>query len=119
MKCPRDESSLEREIFCGVEIDTCPKCQGNWLDEGEMSKVLGMMEDMLGGEPVAMKELTDRQPGQHLPCPLCADAPMDPYFFSYQGKIVIDRCPRCQGIWLDGGELKQAIRIAYGEFGMV
>ncbi len=34
-----------------------------------------------------------------------------------QGEILIDRCPRCEGIWLDAGEL-EAIREAAHEEGM-
>ncbi len=118
MKCPRDKGSLEREVFCGVEIDNCPVCSGTWLDRGEMAKVVGMVEDLMGGKPVVMEQLPDREPGQKLYCPRCGDQDMEAYHFSWQEKIIVDRCPRCLGIWLDTGELRQAVGLAYKEYGM-
>ena len=26
---------------------------------------------------------------------------------TYEGEVVVDRCPTCEGVWLDNGELKQ------------
>ena len=64
MRCPRDKKPLEREVFCGVEIDTCPECDGTWLDKGEMAKVVGMVNDLMDGDPVMMDKLPDREPGE-------------------------------------------------------
>ena len=36
---------------------------------------------------------------------------------THQNEIIIDRCPKCEGIWLDAGEL-EAIRQAAKEEGM-
>ncbi|MCC6996787.1 MAG: zf-TFIIB domain-containing protein [Deltaproteobacteria bacterium] len=41
MVCPRCVASvLEERHRDGVEVDVCPKCQGVWLDHGEMAKLL-------------------------------------------------------------------------------
>ena len=41
MVCPRCVASvLEERRRDGVEVDVCPKCQGVWLDHGEMAKLL-------------------------------------------------------------------------------
>jgi uncharacterized protein len=39
MKCPRCDGTLKPESFEGVEIDTCDKCGGVWLDSGELEQV--------------------------------------------------------------------------------
>ncbi|MGI8733536.1 MAG: zf-TFIIB domain-containing protein [Pyrinomonadaceae bacterium] len=36
MSCPRCDGKLETSNFEGVEIDTCDKCGGVWLDSGEL-----------------------------------------------------------------------------------
>ena len=41
MVCPRCVASvLEERRRDDVEVDVCPKCQGVWLDHGEMAKLL-------------------------------------------------------------------------------
>lgn len=35
-------------------------------------------------------------------CPLCIDEALEPRF---HGRVEIDVCPRCRGVWLDRGEL--------------
>lgn len=39
MKCPRCDGTLKPENFEGVEIDTCDKCGGVWLDSGELEQL--------------------------------------------------------------------------------
>lgn len=118
MNCPRDKGDLEREVFCGVEIDTCPACEGTWMDEGEIARVVGMVKDMMDGQEIKIGPLPDRKPGEQLMCPRCGDVAMDPFYFSYKKELIVDRCRKCLGIWLDGGELKQVLSFAYKEYGM-
>ena len=41
MKCPAcPELALVLSDRHGVEIDSCPKCRGVWLDRGELDKFL-------------------------------------------------------------------------------
>lgn len=39
MKCPRCDGSLKTNNFEGVDIDTCEKCGGVWLDSGELEQL--------------------------------------------------------------------------------
>ncbi len=39
MRCPRCDGVLESKSFEGVEIDTCDKCGGVWLDSGELEQL--------------------------------------------------------------------------------
>jgi Zn-finger nucleic acid-binding protein len=39
--CPCcNETALRRAIRRGVEIDYCPECNGIWLDNGELTKIV-------------------------------------------------------------------------------
>jgi Zn-finger nucleic acid-binding protein len=41
MKCPRcAETELVVSHRQGVEIDSCPRCRGVWLDRGELDKLI-------------------------------------------------------------------------------
>jgi hypothetical protein len=39
MKCPKDGYDLTSSEFHGVQIETCPRCGGMWLDAGELDAV--------------------------------------------------------------------------------
>ena len=39
-------------------------------------------------------------------CPLCIDETLEPRF---HGRVEIDVCPRCRGVWLDRGELEKLV----------
>lgn len=39
MSCPRCDGKLEVSKFEDVEIDTCDKCGGVWLDSGELEQL--------------------------------------------------------------------------------
>ncbi|MDQ3473530.1 MAG: zf-TFIIB domain-containing protein [Acidobacteriota bacterium] len=39
MNCPRCDGSLQTNNFEGVDIDTCEKCGGVWLDSGELEQL--------------------------------------------------------------------------------
>ncbi|MBA3658709.1 MAG: zf-TFIIB domain-containing protein [Gemmatimonadales bacterium] len=39
MKCPKDGFDLASSTYHGVQIETCPRCGGMWLDAGELEAV--------------------------------------------------------------------------------
>ena len=40
MKCPKCGMDLHTVELHGVKIDSCPSCQGTWLDAGELDQLL-------------------------------------------------------------------------------
>lgn len=89
-----------------VLVDTCPTCQGTFLDSMELARVLGMSRDLA----VERLVLHDIPP---LRCPGC-QARMLSQWFSQAREVMIDACPACRGVWLDGGELKSLLHEIYG-----
>lgn len=54
MRCPRCDGGLKASTFEQVEIDTCEKCGGIWLDAGELEQLLkgeegGWLSRLFGG----------------------------------------------------------------------
>jgi len=39
MKCPKDGYDLASSEYHGVQIETCPRCGGMWLDAGELDSI--------------------------------------------------------------------------------
>jgi Zn-finger nucleic acid-binding protein len=90
-----------------VEVDLCPSCGGLWLDAGELEKLgKGSKEDveklrtaLVGAEkPETASDTTT-------PCPACPGQLKEMKL----GAVTIEFCGSCSGIFLDKGELDQAI----------
>ena len=39
MDCPRDGVTLEITDHKGIEVDSCPQCEGMWLDHPELDQL--------------------------------------------------------------------------------
>ena len=42
--CPVDGENMTKEVAHMIVIDRCPKCQGVWLDGGELERLKGGVE---------------------------------------------------------------------------
>ncbi len=113
MKCPADKSELEKIVYeQSVEVDSCNKCQGIWLDANELEQIqdiklndytdeLGRIPDYVG-KSILMAKTRDNNT---LDCPKC-DRQMERKEYGYCSQIYIDSCINGHGIWLDKDELK-------------
>lgn len=105
--CPRDGSTLTPTRFLNLIMDSCPQCDGTWLDKGELAQILGSRYDL---DP--RHGLQENDPRGEVPCPECGTS-MVARWFSPQKKILVDRCPACYGVWLDTHELQDIMKESY------
>ena len=89
-----------------VEIDYCTKCNGIWLDDGELEVLL---EDSDKKEKVlnALNKVPFSSEKKHK-CPICHKR-MNKFHVGDDDQIIIDICRLGHGIWFDGGELQQIL----------
>jgi len=96
--CLKCKSTMVTQIINGVEVDFCLKCQGIWFDKLELEKVLGSNKDNL------LMELSSSGKVSNFTCPKC-------YSYLYQieliqgSGIIVETCFKCDGFFLDKGEL--------------
>jgi len=110
MNCPKCNISLEARIYEGVEIDKCNQCQGVWLDDGEIVKIVQTKEETF--DPNLIREtlsqgcsgIPKNEQQTAVSCPKCQSA-MTPINYDYASGIILDRCPQGHGLWFDGNEL--------------
>ena len=112
MRCPRCRTDLVPERYEGTEIDRCPRCEGVWLDTGELTRIVDTVRVAIprrvvretlaaafgGVPPDEVRTIT--------PCPRC-NAPTQAINYDYASGVVLDRCPDGHGTWLDAGELEK------------
>lgn len=107
-KCWTQMETREEEIFGpNVHIDICPKCNGIWLDGGELKKMLKDREvsDYLTKD-IGLKSRSPRI------CPRCRSL-MD---LEKAEDVEVDVCLKCRGVWLDPGELDGLKKVPEGGF---
>jgi Zn-finger nucleic acid-binding protein len=115
MKCPHDGTELSTRTYeAQIEVDECPKCNGMWLDKGELEQVQETIANdyraELRGIPnstvEAYKAARGRGPDDALKCPKCDDM-LHQREHGYCSQIYIDVCQGCRGVWLNAGELQE------------
>src|SRR5688572_20650233 len=103
MNCPVDRTvQLVTISVEGVSIEHCGKCNGHWLQAGELAK-LASRDDSVEPE-VSVSRDSNR---------LCPEdsTPLTEVEFPEQSGLKIDVCSECKGIWLDAYELGQALTL--------
>ena len=119
-ECPHCNITLTETGYEGIDVDVCDGCGGIWLDGGELEEILKRREKKFSKSEIAAAKPTGKPSSEEelvpqLRCPLCDDL-MERHDFSYTSGVVIDRCARGHGIWLDKGELeKLQVLIEEGE----
>ena len=85
----------------GVVVDVCPKCQGVWLDKGEIFYFTNTPQYVQAQIEEALK---NPQPSKR--CNPYTQKPLVELSL-FNGALLIDYCRDSQGIWLDKGEINK------------
>jgi len=111
--CPRCKTGMSPLEYEGVPIDRCDRCRGEWLDGGELKRILDAAREHpeASAEVEALKQPKIRgvllaEVRENLPCPACGQT-MEAFNYAGDTGIILDRCRHCGGIWLDAGELEK------------
>lgn len=111
MRCPRDGTALARVEILGLELDKCHKCDGIWLDRGELERLRDSKVSEI--EEALEREYGDPsyEPGKlegYMVCPRCGGR-LQRFSYTYITPVYLDRCERCYGVWVDDGELNTIV----------
>jgi Zn-finger nucleic acid-binding protein len=90
----------------GVDLDFCSACKGIWFDKDELAFMTELASDL----PHPQAARTEGKPTE-FECPRC-ETPLEELRYVPARDLLLDRCPGCQGVWLDKGELKKVEDIA-------
>jgi Zn-finger nucleic acid-binding protein len=112
LTCVKCTSVLDKARVGDVEVDLCPSCGGLWLDHGEIERI-GR------GKPDEMAKLRSALVGSSAPdaasdtqnsCPACPGQLKEVVL----GPVHVDYCTKCHGVFLDKGELDEAVTAVNG-----
>jgi uncharacterized protein len=105
--CVKCSSVLDKSMVGEVEVDLCPSCGGLWLDSGELEKLGQGSKDDVEKLRTALVGSEQPEPPSDTttPCIACDGKLREMKL----GPVTIEFCGACNGIFLDKGELDQAI----------
>jgi len=109
LRCPTCGEFLIAIEIESVEIDHCTACGGIWLDSGELELLL----EGAANKNTLMASLKTHTGAaeEDLQCPICLKK-LDKV--TYGDRVILDICPRNDGLWFDRGELSDVIKM--GDF---
>lgn len=94
-----------------IELDYCTRCLGVWFDAGELALLLESLDLEVGEfnieDIMALPE--KRAAEEKRRCPLCRKK-MRKASIGHAPEVIVDICPRAEGLWFDGGEVGQIIK---------
>ncbi len=119
MHCPVCRIGLDRLSCDGIEVDSCPECQGIWFNAGDLKPyidgILAKDESIphdsaeLHRSIVALRDLSESV----RPCPHC-NVGMKKFNYAADSNIIIDKCSDCEGLWVDKKEIRELAIFAKG-----
>ena len=115
MICPVDRKDMFVVEYKQIELDYCHSCKGVWFDAGELDLLLEA-----AGLKHVRQTLGDvlRLPEAHTSekkrrCPIC-NINMKKVKIGGETGVMIDACIRHDGLWFDGGEVADLIKVISG-----
>lgn len=112
MDCPKCGIPFIMDLYEGVEIDQCSQCGGTWLDEGELTTIVHIQEERFSPELIrdtldyTFEGIPQEEQESTVACPVCLSN-MYPVNYAFSSGVIINRCSKNHGIWLDRDELEK------------
>jgi len=105
MKCPKCKTETMAVFKVhGVAVDRCSSCDGIWFDADELGELLA--EDAQAVAALRRGGTHEELDGKRGNCPRDGGGLLRVYS-AVDRTVIIDACPDCRGIWLDGGEFEK------------
>lgn len=107
-RCPICKIQIERIPYEGVGVHHCGKCGGYWLTKISLDAILNRRELVMPPAVQAqmLKMAEESNTIRKLICLVCG-VEMVKTPFKQWSAVQLDRCPRCEGLWFDRGELEK------------
>jgi len=111
MICPACKKDMIVVEYKKIELDYCLNCHGVWFDSDELELLLKFMNldtpDLLLSHILGSPEAETSEKNKR--CPICRRK-MKKTTIGERPKILVDVCPRKNGLWFDGGEIAQLVK---------
>ena len=115
MICPVCKIDMIDVEYHQIELDYCTKCHGVWFDAEELELLFdraGLDHDLPLDDLLGSPDAETSEKGRK--CPICS-LRMKKTTIGKEPEVLIDVCPRGEGLWFDGGEISHLIKQIAGK----
>ena len=106
MDCPRCIEKLSVARYGGVKVDECLYCEGVWLPERSLVRVLAQCDGSPTLPEIQASFGATHNSGTNRHCPECVTEELTQVFVQ---NVELDLCKKCGGLFFDEGELKRLL----------
>ncbi len=110
MNCPACKGIMVVVEYERIELDYCTNCTGVWFDAGELELLAERLS--LNEETLSLRDIMalpdERVSEKPRRCPICGKK-MRKVHVGEEPRVLLDVCPRQDGIWFDSGEVSQVL----------
>jgi Zn-finger nucleic acid-binding protein len=115
MDCPHCHINLISKEYEHLSVSVCQKCEGIWLEPSQLSQIITKRDEQFSSDEIqntlkaAHPGLSPAETPAALSCPVCSAA-MEKINYDYSSGVVLNSCPKGDGLWFDKNEL-EAVQI--------
>lgn len=108
-QCAAEMKEVTARATAGYSIvlDQCERCGGIWCDRWELYPLTAAAAEHLDPVDQAALQQPTPVPTEHRECPRCRARMQRLRDPSLPQDACIERCPNCDGMWLNRGELRR------------
>ena len=110
MDCPVCKNAMIALELQEVEVDYCTGCGGIWLDAGELELLLGNAQNT--EQLLNSFKIDSHSTEKPRKCPICLKKMKKIIIGPSTPTLLVDKCPRGDGLWFDKGELQDVLNRA-------
>ncbi|MBA7640949.1 hypothetical protein ES703_48621 [subsurface metagenome] len=108
--CPVCKNAMIALELAEVEVDYCTACGGIWLDAGELELLLG--NSQLAEQLLDSFKIDSNCTEKPRKCPICLKRMQKIIVGPSKPVLLLDKCPKGDGLWFDKGELQDILNRA-------
>ena len=108
--CPVCKNAMIALELAEVEVDYCTGCGGIWLDAGELELLLGNAQN--AEQLLDSFKIDSHCTEKRRKCPICLKRMQKIIVGPSRPVLLLDKCPRGDGLWFDKDELQDILNRA-------
>jgi len=109
--CPNCKLKLSSAKYRTITIHECNSCNGKWFEGKELPQAIERSDEDLRWENFSLFEEKSKKYEKLESKKICPEDNIPMYGLKYMDSgIVIDKCERCGGVWLDKNEFNAIIK---------
>ena len=109
LPCPVCRRTLRAAILDDrFRVDTCERCGGILVDREAFADTLMAKRRAAVTPAIVPPPVGEHEMERRVACPACTKTMITDWYYG-PGHVILDRCVKCDLVWMDGGEFRTLV----------